>query len=371
MTSKSAQLYKHQPDLKKADAVAWVLTEANSKLEQYPFEFYPLKEDEIRGKILYTGLCQSDCHCGREKWYKGVSYPFCGGHEIVAQVTKVGASVKDFQVGQIFGAGPQRNYCENCDACQRGEENLCEKHQGQYDPHFGGYSTHCQVPARLAFHIPEGMPLEQIPPLLCAGMTVWAPIKRWYDQQKEKKGLKVGVFGIGGLGHLALQFLNKLGLEVTAFTTSTNRNKELQELGAHHIAHSTDPEKLKQSAYSQHMIVNTLFIPDSQQFGRILGVLKKGGHLIQVGIPDSETNMIISPMQLVFNQISIDGSIVANKQATNECLEFAKKHAVYPICEQFPFDKFPEAFDLLENGRPKFRACVNVTDWAKQNGFDK
>lgn len=172
---------------------------------------------------------------------------------------------------------------------------------------------------------------------------------------------------------MAVQYLSKMGLKVTAFTTSTNREEELKAMGAHDISHSTNLESLgSESVLHQYdVIVNTLFIEDKDQFLAIQKTIKKGGHLIQVGLPPVKTTMALDVMNLVFHQITFAGSIVASVAETNAMLKFSAEHKIYPTCEMFNFEDFNKAYDVLENGRPKFRACVNVIDWSKKNGFNK
>lgn len=221
-----------------------------------------MEDDEVRIKITHTGLCHSDVLHSRKLWSPHVTYPCVPGHEVVGVVTVVGKGVKKFKVGDRVGCGPQRACCSSCDRCKEGNTNLCTKNwTGLYDPNFGGYCTHIQLPESHTFLIPEKLPSDVTPPLLCAGVTVYAPLAR-----VARAGLTCAVVGIGGLGHLAVMYANKLGMKVTAFTTSFNREKEMKDLGALNLSHSTDLDSLAKEKGKYDVVINTLYVSDANVF---------------------------------------------------------------------------------------------------------
>lgn len=189
----------------KADGVAWVATDKASPLAMYPFTFQEIKENEVRLKVLYTSICHSDLATIREHWGK-CNYPCCPGHEIIGEITKIGSGVTLVKVGDKVGVSPIRYSCNKCDYCTKGDTNLCNDRIFLYGEYFGGYASHMQIDENWVFHIPAGIDITIMPPLLCAGITTYAPIKRY-----QKVGGSCAVIGIGGLGHLAVQYANKLG----------------------------------------------------------------------------------------------------------------------------------------------------------------
>ncbi len=232
-------LYKYCKDEKEADAVAWAFVNPK-KMVKFPFKFPELKPNEIRANILYAGLCHSDVLTVRSEWGPA-KYPIAPGHEMVAEVSLVGSEVKDFKKGDLVGFGTRRDCCEKCDYCLQGRENLCTdvKDRGTYGHYWGGYSTAIQHPAKFFYHLPENFKLNLGSPLFCAGITTYYPMKKFL-----KKGMKTAVIGIGGLGHVAIQFLHKLGHRVAAFTNSKDKEELIKKLGDEIII-STDENEMK------------------------------------------------------------------------------------------------------------------------------
>ena len=210
----------------KADGVAWVAVDKTSPLVMYPFTFMDLTDNEVRLKTLYTSICHSDLATIREDWGK-CNYPCCPGHEIIGEITKIGAKVTNVKVGDIVGVSPIRYSDNTCDYCLSEATNLCNDREFLYGTYFGGYSSHMQIDENWVFHIPQGMDITTMPPLLCAGVTTYAPAKRY-----QKIGASCAVIGIRGLGHLAVQYANKLGKNLIYQRHGSNRfyhkNKELR-----------------------------------------------------------------------------------------------------------------------------------------------
>ena len=205
------------------------------KLEPIPFSPPPLGAAEVRVKVAYCGMCHSDVHKIDDDWKDQVAYPMVPGHEVVGTVEAAGAAVTGLAVGDVVGFGPQRGSCGACEYCASGDENDCGSFEGLYDPKYGGYATSITVNAKFAFKIPAGLPLHQVGPLLCAGITTYAPLAR-----HARAGQRVGVVGIGGLGHMGLQYAAAMGCETWAISTSAAKEAEARSFGAKHFLVSSD-----------------------------------------------------------------------------------------------------------------------------------
>ena len=358
------EIYKHC-DIKEADGVAWAFVNKD-KMVQFPFKFPEIGPDEIRVNVLYAGLCQSDVHTVREVWGP-CKYPIAPGHEIVGEVSLLGKNVKGFKKGEIVGFGTQRDCCEKCKYCKKGKENLCRdiKDNFTYGFYWGGYATAMQQPAKFYFHLPEGFKYEKAAPLFCAGITTFYPMEKYLTDDIKT----TGVLGCGGLGHMAIQFLHKMGKHVTAFTTSEKKIDLLKKLGADKVVISTDPAQMKAATGSIEFLINT--VPNDIDFNPYVFCVERGGKFIQVGMPAANDSLKVNINGFVVNEIEIIGSVVGPRQPINKMLDFCNKNDVYPIVEEFPFEEMPKAFDKLENGRPFFRCVVNMKDFAEKNGLRK
>ncbi len=359
-------LYPRVEDPKDADAAAWVF-KSKSEFVPYWFKLPEVGESEVRAKVLFTGLCYSDVLSGRERW-GACNFPLCAGHEVVGEVVQVGTAVASVKVGDKVGFGPYRSACFDCVECKRGDDHLCyhvEDHEKQlYGLYFGGFATHIQVPASHTHVLPQGLDLANVPPVLCAGCTVYPPMKRYITEP----GASVGIIGIGGLGHLAVQYGRAMGLQVTAFTTSADKVDSIKQLGAHEVV--VVDKELKELA--KHLgrfdcLVNTLPVSDEASFTAYLMTLTNGGTLIQVGLPDANTKLQMPFSPLIMKQIAVVGSTVCSVSDTRETLEFTAKHGIKVAVESFSFEDFPKALDRLENGKPQFRCVVNVEDFVNKH----
>lgn len=359
-------IYKIVEKEEDGDATAW-LFKNEKDFAQYHFKFPPLGDKEVRCKVLYTGLCHSDVMMARQKW--GFStYPLCAGHEVIGEITHVGKDVTDKKVGDRVGFGPLRSACWNCKHCKQGNDNLCvglEIHERLlYGKYFGGYATHIQQPATHAVRIPEGMEVEDAPPLLCAGATVFAPMYRHIKDPKAS----VAVIGIGGLGHLAVQYAKKFGNHVGAFTTSPEKVEEIKKLGADEvIVVNKDFSSLKEHQDKFDYLVNTLPISSEEAINAYLGTLASNGTMIQVGVPDSATPFQMGFIPFIFKQLTITSGSAGSVKETEHAVRFAHENGVKVQAERFSFEDFPKAFDLLENGKPHFRCVVNVKDFNEKH----
>jgi uncharacterized zinc-type alcohol dehydrogenase-like protein len=353
-------------DMKDAQAVGYTFVNPEKQVF-FPFKFPELAEDEIRANITYTGLCHTDCFYARNRWFP-VTYPLTPGHEILGVVSEVGSSVKDFKKGDQVAFGIWREFCGNCKYCGvRNRENICQKAKNKFvfDTYFGGFCTHLQQPAKYFFKLPSGFDITKGAPLLCAGATVWSPITRYV-----RPGDKTAVLGIGGVGHLAVQFLAKMGYEVLAFTSSDDKKNMIKSLGATEVINMNNPEEFDKTIGQIDLIINTL--PTSHEIERLFRICAPAARWCQIGIPDKKEFGLKFPIEdVVFKEIEILGSLVATRKEINEMIKFCVENNVYPIVEEFSFQDFPKAVDRLENGKPIFRCVVNVEEYSKSKGLYK
>lgn len=357
------KIYKHQTDEKNADAVAWCYTSAKH-FEKFPYKQPALGPNEVRARMLYAGLCLSDSHTGRCKWGPA-NFPLAPGHENIGEVEAVGENVKDFKKGDKVAFGTMRDCCGECQYCLTGKEPLCQAEgltKFTYGEYWGGYSTHLQQPASHFFKIPEGMDLKRAAPLLCAGITVYNPIKQYL-----KPGMKTAVIGVGGLGHLAVKFFSKMGHECTGVTTSMEKEDFIKSLGATDVMTLSDPEMRKKHFMKYDLIINT--IPVAGNFDEYMKLLAPSGTMVQVGFPDVSEKIEISPLYLVKNELKLVGSLVGSRNEIVEMLDYCNKNDIYPICEEFAFENFDKALDRLENGKPIFRCVVDCGTFSQANGL--
>ena len=358
-------LYKHVKEEKDADAVAWAWVNKD-KCVKFPFKFPPLGPKELRANVLYAGLCHSDVLTVREGWGPA-PFPLAPGHEIVAEVSQVGSEVKNYKKGDLVGFGTFRDACEKCRFCKEGREELCGecKDPYTYGTYWGGYATAVQQPADFFFHLPKDFDLAKGAPLFCAGITTFYPMKKYL-----KEGMKTAVCGIGGLGHVALQFLNKLGYDVTAFTSDPKKVDMIKGLGATRVIISSDPKEMEKVKDSFDFIINT--IPTDKVFQKFFNCLQRGGTFVQVGQPDLNENILGVPcFGLILKEANIVGSLGGPRPVIKEMLNICTDKKIYPIVEEFDFEDLPKAFDKLENGKPHFRCVVKTKDYAEKHGLKK
>jgi len=359
-------LYKYTKEIKDADAVGFTAVNPE-KFDFFPYKHPKLEAGEIRANILYTGLCHSDSLHARSKWFP-CPYPCTPGHEIIAEVSEVGTDVKDFQKGDKVGFGTMRWVCDSCKNCKQNRETIClsdsQEEKLTYGYHFGGYSTTLQQPASHFFKLPSNLNLEKAPPLLCAGITVYSPMLKYL-----KPGMKTAVIGIGGLGHLACQFLSKLGHEVSAVSHSPEKFQFYKQFGVTNIVNLKSPEDIKKNAGAFDFIINT--VPDNTNFTTYLSLTAKGGTFVQVGVAEATQNINFPTFLLVANEINLVGSLVGTRQDINCMLKLCAEKDIYPVIEMFSFEDFPKALDKLENGKPIFRCVVDVEKYSKSKGLFK
>ncbi|PJE80444.1 putative formaldehyde dehydrogenase AdhA [invertebrate metagenome] len=329
---------------------AYAALEAKKSLQPWQYEPAPLDSDSVQIDVTHNGLCHTDIHMRDNDW--GISqFPLVPGHEVVGTVTRTGDRVTHLSIGDRVGFGWIRNSCRRCDYCLQGQENICrEGYTGLIVGHHGGFADKLQAPADFAFRIPDALDSVYAAPLLCAGITVYTPLRTHITHP----GMKIGVIGIGGLGHLAIQFAYAMGAEVTAFSTSADKEQEARQFGAHHFRHWT-PATLKNMAGSQDLLLNTA--PSAIDWQATFALLGNNGKLCLVGIPAS-ADITLPLSTLVFGQKSLVGSIVGGRTFMNEMLSLAAAHHIVPMVETMPLSDINKAMDQVATNKARYRIVL-------------
>ena len=316
---------------------------------------------DVQIDIAYCGVCHSDLHTVRSEW-GGTRYPCVPGHEIVGQVTAVGSAVTDFKVGDTVGVGCMVDSCQSCSACGDGLEQYCEKgFIGTYngrtqDPPghtLGGYSQRIVVSERFVLRVthPEDQ-LAAVAPLLCAGITTWSPLRHW----KVGPGMKVGIVGIGGLGHMGIKLARAMGAQVVAFTTSESKRQDAHDLGAHEVVNSRNAGEVRAHAGTFDFILDT--VAASHDLDALTALLKRDGTLCLVGVPE-HPHPSPSVGQLVFGRRSIAGSLIGGIAETQEMLDFCAAHGIVSEIEMIPVQQIDEAYERMQRSDVKYRFVID------------
>ena len=327
---------------------AYAAQEAGATLTPYEFEPGELKNDEVEIKVNYCGICHSDISMIDNDWGMS-SYPLVAGHEVIGEVIDIGTDVKGFTVGQSVGVGWISGYCEQCDQCHVGDENLCSDLTGTIVNHHGGFADKIRAQANSVIPLPEGINLKTAGPLLCGGITVFNPLLQFNIKPTDK----VAVIGIGGLGHMALQFLKAWGCEITAFT-SESKKQEALDLGAHHAINSRDDNELAQAEGRFDMILSTVNV--KLDWNLFLTKLKPRGRLVFVGATLAPLD--INVINLTEGQKTISGSDTGSFQTMTKMLKFAQQHQIQPVIEVLPFDQINEGIEKLRSGDVRYRIVL-------------
>ncbi|MGP8175017.1 MAG: NAD(P)-dependent alcohol dehydrogenase [Terracidiphilus sp.] len=319
--------------------------------ELLPFRYDPgeLGPQEVEIAITHCGICHSDLHLISNDW--GISqYPFIPGHEIIGAVAAVGDAVRSLAVGQRVGLGWQSNSCGECEWCTRGLENLCPAAEGTCVHRNGGYADRVRANVRFVIPIPEALGSEQAAPLLCGGITVFNPMRT----NGVNPSSRVGIVGIGGLGHIAIQFARIFGAEVTAFSTSPGKEEEARALGAHNFVNSRESKALKEVAGTQDFILST--VNADQDWGIYVQALRPTGTLCFVGVPPSPVAVHAFP--LISGLRSISGNPTGSPYRLREMLDVAARHGVKAQTESFPMAKVNEAIEKVKKNKVRYRAVL-------------
>ncbi len=327
---------------------AYAAQEAGGSLQPFEFDPGPLGDEEVEVQVDYCGICHSDLSMLDNDW--GLSqYPFVPGHEVVGTVAAVGPQVKRVQVGQRVGVGWFSRSCMACEWCLGGDHNLCQSAEQTIVGRHGGFADKIRAHWGWVVPVPESIEVESAGPLFCGGITVFNPIV----QLNIKPTDKVGVIGIGGLGHMALGFLHAWGCDVTAFSSSPDKEAEVRELGADHFVNSRDPEAIKALAGSFDVILSTVNV--NLDWESYVAALRPRGRLHFVG---AVTVPISVQFFSLIMQKSVSATPLGSPATIAKMLEFSGHHELKPMVEVYPFAQVNEAIDKLRNGKPRYRLVL-------------
>jgi len=329
---------------------AWVASAAKQPMKLEVLDLGPFDSEEVEIAVEHCGLCHSDLSVLNNEW--GLSqYPAILGHEVVGRITALGPNAKGLQIGQRVGVGWHSGSCMHCRQCMSGSHHLCSKAQFTIVGHRGGFASHMRTHWAWAIPLPEKLNFAEAGPLLCGGVTVFAPLA-----MHAKPTSRVGIIGIGGLGHMALKFAAAYGCDVTAFTSSESKFDEAKGFGANHVVSSRDSAAIKKLAGNFDLLISTVNVP--LDWDIMIGTLAPNGRLHVVGavlepIP-------VSAISLILAQRNISGSPAGSPVAIETMLDFASRHHITPQTEHFPMSRINEAFARLESGKARYRIVLDA-----------
>ncbi|KAK9285013.1 hypothetical protein L1049_024195 [Liquidambar formosana] len=353
-------------------AFGWAATDPSGILSPFNFSRRATGDEDVRFKVLYCGICHSDLHSLKNDW--GFStYPLVPGHEIVGIVTEIGSKVKKFKVGDEVGVGCMVGACHSCSSCSNDHENYCRKtiftygatyHDGTTT--YGGYSDTMVADERYCVRFPNNLPLDAGAPLLCAGITVYSPLK-YYGLTEP--GMNIGVVGLGGLGHVAVKFAKAFGLKVTVISTSPSKKKEaVDHLGADSFLVSSDPDQMEAAMETMDGILDTVSAPHA--ILPLIGLLKCDGKLVMVGAPDKPPELPVLSLlsESRFNKECghatgrkmVGGSLIGGMKETQEMIDFAAKHNITADIEVVPMDYVNTAMERLAKADIRYRFVIDI-----------
>ncbi len=343
------------------DSVGYAAQSGDSPLSLFRFKRRDPSAHDVEIEILYCGVCHSDLHTARDEWHNTV-FPVVPGHEIVGRVARVGAQVTKFKPGDMAGVGCMVDSCQSCASCAEGLEQYCEKgFVGTYNGEeghtggmtYGGYANNIVVKDSFVLRIPDGLDPAGAAPLLCAGITTYSPLRHW----KVKKGDKVGVVGLGGLGHMALKIAHAMGAYVVLFTTSPDKKEDALRLGADEVVVSKNADEMKAHRNSLDYILNTVAAPHN--LDPFLNLLKRDGTMTLVGAP-AEPHPSPGVFNLIMKRRSLAGSLIGGIAETQEMLDFCAKHNITSDIEMIPIQKINEAYERMLKSDVKYRFVIDM-----------
>ena len=329
---------------------AWTAKAAKQPMVLDTVDPGPLGTEEVQVAVEHCGLCHSDLSVLNNEW--GFSqYPAILGHEVIGRVTAIGPNAKGLTVGQRVGVGWNSGSCMHCHQCMSGNHHLCPQVQPTIIGHRGGFATHIRAHWAWAIPLPEQLNFTEAGPLLCGGITVFSPLAMF-----AKPTNRVGIIGIGGLGHMAVKFAAAYGCDVTAFTSSASTFDDAKRFGANHVMASNDSETIKKLGGSLDLLISTVNVP--LDWDALIGTLAPNGRLHVVGavlepIP-------VSAFSLIFGQRSVSGSPTGSPVGIGTMLDFASRHNVVPQTEHFPMSQINEAFARLASGKARYRIVLDA-----------
>lgn len=354
-----------EPIKTKAYGAKASLIDQFSSLSRMDIERAAPQSDEVLIDVLFCGVCHSDLHQVKNDWANTI-YPCIPGHEVVGRVTEIGSSVTKFSVGDMVGVGCMIDSCGQCHSCRDGIENYCEgptswtaTYNGYMKPDgsgyntFGGYSTNLVVKESFVLNIPDALDIRAAAPILCAGVTTYSPLKHW----QVKAGDKVGVAGLGGLGHMAVQLAKAMGAEVTVLTTKEEKRLDAERLGAHQVIISDDKKAMTANELTLDLILVT--IPDKFDVNPYVTLLKRDGSLVTVGLLgpyQGPTNN----MEIAMHRRSLSGSLIGSIAETQEVLDFCAEHSIAPEIEIIPIQDVNKAYDRMMKEEVRYRFVIDM-----------
>jgi len=342
-------------------AFGYAAQNATTPLAPFSFERREPREQDVQIDILYCGVCHSDLHTVRGEW-SGTLYPSLPGHEIVGRVTRVGSGVKKFKIGDLVGVGCMVDSCRTCISCREGLEQYCEAgftgtyngpEQGTGANTYGGYSDVIVVDESFVLRIPDGLDPAAAAPLLCAGITTYSPLRRWRVQP----GQKVGIVGLGGLGHMAVKLARAMGAHVVLFTTSPNKREDALALGAHEVVVSKDKEAMAAQRNSFNFILDTVAAP--HDLDAYLVLLARDGAMVLVGAP-AEPHPATTVFNLIMKRRQLAGSLIGGIAETQEMLDFCAEHGIISEIEMIPIQSINEAYERMLRSDVKYRFVIDM-----------
>ena len=334
---------------------------ADTPLVPHRIERRELRPDDVQIDILYTGVCHSDLHMARNDW-GWTHYPIVPGHEIVGRVRAVGTAVSTFRAGDLVGVGCMVDSCRECEPCRHDLEQYCEQGHtltyGSRDRHdgsmtYGGYSKSITVSEAFVVRVPENLDTRAVPPILCAGITTWSPLRHWHVG----KGSKVAVIGLGGLGHMAIKLARALGAEVSLFSRSPDKSEDARRLGAGDIILSTDAAQMQAAANRFDLIIDT--VPYDHDINPYLPTLKLDGTLVLVGLI-GDISSKLSTVPLLLGRRTVAGSVIGGIKETQELLDFCGEHNITSDVELIDMQAINHAYERMLKSDVKYRFVIDM-----------
>jgi uncharacterized zinc-type alcohol dehydrogenase-like protein len=338
----------------------YATTGPTARLGPFTFERRDPGPHDVLIEILYCGICHSDIHQARDEW-GGAIFPMVPGHEIVGRVTRVGARVKRFKVGDLAGVGCFVDSCRRCASCKAGLEQYCEGHivwtyngteKDEKTPTYGGYSSQIVVDEKYTLRVSPKLPLANVAPLLCAGITTYSPLRHF----KVGPGQRIGVVGLGGLGHMAVKLAASMGAKVTVFSTSKTKEQDARRLGAHDFVVSIDPKSLDALANRFDFILDAVSAP--HDLNAYLNLLRKDGVLVLVGVP--ATPLEIQAFSLILKRRILAGSVIGGIRETQEMLDYCAKRKITSDVEVIPIQQVEAAYERAIKGDVRYRFVIDM-----------
>ena len=339
---------------------AYAAAAAKSPLAPFSVDRREPGEHDVLIDILFCGVCHSDVHQVRDEW-GGSLFPMVPGHEIIGRVKQVGAHVKKFKPGDLAGVGCMVDSCRECAPCKDDLEQFCQKgaaftyngtEMDRKTPTFGGYSTQVVVDERFTLKVPENLDPAGAAPLLCAGITTYSPLRQWNC----KKGDRVGVVGLGGLGHMAVKLASSMGAEVTMLSTSRSKEADARRLGASNFALTSDEATFQRLAGTFDLIINTISAP--HDYNKYLGMLKPMGTMVIVGVPPEATP--VHAFSLIGGNRRLAGSLIGGIAQTQEMLDYCGAHGIVSEVEIIPIQKINEAYERMVKVDVRYRFVIDI-----------